>query len=363
MGFKCGLVGLPNVGKSTIFNALTRLSVPAENYPFCTVDPNVGIVPVEDERLYHIARIIGSKKVTPTVLEFVDIAGLVEGASRGEGLGNQFLSHIQRVDAVIHIIRCFEDENVAHYAPGLDPVRDAKTVTLELILKDLEWVESRMEKIRTAARTGDQKARKEMEALEMMRQHLLEEKELRSLKLGEVGQRLLHEMNLLTAKPVLFVANVDEAHMEVNPYRDALFQHAAQTGTIAIELPGKALAEIAELDPADQKLFLDELGIKETALQTLIRAGYDILHLITFFTANENEARAWTVRQNTPVVEAAGLVHSDFKERFIRAEVMRPEDLIAAGSEAKLREQGKIHVHGRDYIVQDGDLIFFRIGK
>ncbi|RME01497.1 MAG: redox-regulated ATPase YchF [Calditrichaeota bacterium] len=363
MGFKCGLVGLPNVGKSTIFNALTQMSVLAENYPFCTVEPNIGIVPLEDERLERIAKIVGSAKVTPTVLEFVDIAGLVKGASQGEGLGNQFLSHIQRVDAVVHIVRCFEDENVAHYSNQLDPVADAKIVTLELILKDLEWVENRLQKTKTAARSGEARAKEEYPVLEKMREHLLAEKEIRTLPLDEVGRRLVREMNLLTAKPVLFVANVDEAHLQDNPYRDALFQFAAENGTIGIELAGKALAEIAELEPEDQKLFMQELGLKESGLQTLVRAGFEILHLIRFYTANENEARAWTLPRGTPVIEAAGLVHSDFKDHFIKAEVIRPEELFAAGSEAKLREQGKIHIHGRDYVVQDGDLIFFRAGR
>lgn len=363
MGFKCGLVGLPNVGKSTIFNALTRLSVPAENYPFCTIDPNVGIVPLMDERLERIAKIVGSVKVTPTVLEFVDIAGLVQGASKGEGLGNQFLNHIQGVDAIVHIVRCFEDKNVAHTSAQLDPVADAQTVTLELILKDLEWVDNRLRKTENAARTGDAKARQEVESLRAIHEHLLAEKELRFLHLDEAGQALLREMNLLTAKPVLFVANVDEAHLQGNLHREALFQLAAQSGTIGIELAGKALAEIAELDEADQKVFLRELGLKEAGLQTLIRAGYEVLHLITYFTANENEARAWTIPKNTPVVEAAGLVHSDFREKLIRAEVISPDELFAAGSEAELRHQGKIHVHGRDYLVQDGDLVLFRVGR
>lgn len=363
MGFKCGLVGLPNVGKSTIFNALTNMSVPAENYPFCTVDPHVGVVPLEDEKLARIAEIIGSRKVTPTVLEFVDIAGLVKGASQGEGLGNQFLNHIQGVDAIVHIVRCFEEGNVAHHRAELDPVEDAKIVTLELILKDLEWVESRIQKTQTAARTGEKKAREHMVRLERMREHLLNEQEIRSLSLDEHGQALVQEMNLLTAKPVILVANVGEANGDTAGYRDRLFAYAAENGMPALALPGKTLAEIVELEAEEQKIFMQELGIDEQALPALVRAGYKALDLITFYTANENEAHAWTIPRGTHVVEAAGKVHSDFQDHFIRAEVIRPEDLFAVGSEARLREQGKIVVHGRDYVVEDGDLIFFRAGK
>jgi hypothetical protein len=363
MGFKCGLIGLPNVGKSTIFNALTRLSVPAENYPFCTVDPNVGIVPLQDERLEKIARIIGSKKLTPTVLEFVDIAGLVQGASKGEGLGNQFLSYIQRVDAIAHIVRCFEDENVAHVTGGLDPVRDARIVTDELILKDLEWLENRLHKTQAAARAGLGEAKKELPALEVLHQHLLSGNEIRTLSLDDVQQELVREMNLLTAKPVVFIANVDEEHLRDNPRTAALYAYASRNGAKAIQLAGKILAEIVQLDDTSQQEFMQALDLEQTGLHELVRAGYEVLNLVTFFTANENEAHAWTIRRGTPVVEAAAVVHSDFKEKFIKAEVIKLQDLFKYGSEHALREHGLVHAHGRDYVVEDGDLIYYRIGK
>jgi GTP-binding protein YchF len=363
MGFKLGLVGLPNAGKSTVFNALTRLHVAAESYPFCTIDPNVGIVPLEDPRLERIQQIVGSSKRTPTVLEFIDIAGLVKGASKGEGLGNQFLSNIQRVDAVAHVVRCFEDPNVSHPEGSLDAVRDAQIVTLELILKDLEVVERRLERIRTAARSGDSHARKELEALEPIREHLLAEQEVRSMALDEEQQRIVREMNLLTAKPVLFIANVDEEHLDESPEADQLEAHARQVRALCVRLAGKLLAELTELDEASQKEFLQDFGLQETGLQQVVRAGYEVLRLITFFTANENEARAWTLRRGATVVEAAAQVHTDFAEKFIRAEVIKLDDLFEHGSEHVLREKGLIAIHGRDYVVEDGDLIFFRIQR
>jgi GTP-binding protein YchF len=297
---------------------------------------------------------------------------LVQGASKGEGLGNQFLNHIQMVDAIAHIVRCFEDENVAHVTGGLDPIRDVKIVIEELILKDLEWVENRLHKTQAAARAGDSQAKKELSALEALHQHLLSEKEIRTLRLDETQQELVRAMNLLTAKPLVFIANVDEEHLSPDfPLKilkedrgsAALFQYAAQHGTIAIQLAGKILAEIVQLDDASQQEFMQALGLKQTGLQELVHAGYEVLNLITFFTANENEARAWTIPRGTHVVEAAAAVHSDFKEKFIKAEVIKLADLFKYGSQHALHEHGLVHTHGRDYVVEEGDLIYYRIGK
>jgi len=363
MGFKCGLIGLPNVGKSTIFNAMTNMGVEASAYPFCTIDPHFGIVPLEDHRLDTVHRIVGSAKKTPTVLEFVDIAGLVQGANQGEGLGNQFLSHIGRVDAIAHIIRCFEDSNVSHTYEDLDPVRDAQIVTSELILKDLEIVEKRMAKTRTAAKSGDAKLKKELSALEPLVQTLSQENEIRDVTLDNFQADLVREMNLLTAKPVIFIANVDESHLKDSPLVKALTDHADSQGVPCVPFCGKVQAEIAELDQTDQLEFLQAMGLDETGLQKLVKAGYRVLNLITFFTANENEAHAWTVPRGTPVQKAAGRVHTDFETNFIKAEVIRVDALIEHGSTKALHDLGLVAVHGKDYVVEDGDLIFFRIKK
>ena len=363
MGFKCGLIGLPNVGKSTIFNAMTNMGVEASAYPFCTIDPHFGIVPLEDHRLDTVHRIVGSAKKTPTVLEFVDIAGLVMGASQGEGLGNQFLSHIGRVDAIAHIIRCFEDPNVSHPYEDLDPVRDARIVTSELILKDLEIVQKRVAKTRTAAKSGDAKIKKELSALEPLVQPLSQETEIRDVKLDNLQAGLVREMNLLTAKPVIFIANVDESHLKDSPLVKALADHADSRGVPCVPFCGKVQAEIAELDQSDQLEFLQVMGLDETGLQKLVKAGYRVLDLVTFFTANENEAHAWTVPRGTHVQKAAGRVHTDFETNFIKAEVIRVDDLIKHGSTKALHDLGLVAVHGKDYAVEDGDLIFFRTKK
>lgn len=361
MGFKCGFIGLPNAGKSTIFNALTHLQVEASAYPFCTIDPHFGIVPLEDERLNQIHRIIGSQKKSFTSLEFVDIAGLVEGASKGEGLGNQFLSHIGQVDAIAHIVRCFEDSNVSHPYNSLNPIRDVQTVTTELILKDIEIVEKRLSKYRTASKSGDVQSKKIIAALEPVLQHLSSENEIRNMTLNENQIQVVRESNLLTVKPVIFIANIDENHLEGSTLVQALSEHAKSVNAPVVSFCGKVQAEIAELDQKDQLAFLKAMNLEETGLQKLVKAGYDVLHLITFFTANENEARAWTIPKGTPVHIAAGKVHTDFEKGFIKGEVIKYDELLQYGSAKTLHEKGLVAVHGKDYIVQDGDLIFFKV--
>lgn len=360
MGFKCGLVGLPNAGKSTVFNAITNLNVEASAYPFCTIKPHFGIVPLKDDRLDRIQRIVGSAKKTETVLEFVDIAGLVRGASRGEGLGNRFLSHIGQVDAVAQVVRCFEDDNVAHSYGSLDPKRDAEMITTELILKDLELVERQIANVAHAAKTGNKDAQKTMGVLESIRQPLSEGKELRTLPLSENQQELICRNNLLTVKPVIFIANVDENHVSGGPLIRRLKDHARSADAPCILFAGKIQAEIAELDQTEQLEFLKAMDLDETGLQKMVRAGYEVLDLITFFTANENEAHAWTVPRSTPVATAAGKVHTDFAEKFIKAEVISISDLIRLGSIKAVHDKGLAAIHGRDYLVKDGDLILFK---
>lgn len=361
MGFKCGLVGLPNSGKSTIFNAITNLGVEASAYPFCTIDPHFGIVPLADARLDRIQQIVGSAKKTPTTLEFVDIAGLVKGAHQGEGLGNQFLSHIARVDAIAHVVRCFYDANVAHPYETLDPVRDARIVGTELILKDLEIVDKALAKTRNAAKSGDPNLKKKVAHLEFFHQHLAREQPIKSLSLTEEHLEIARELNLLTVKPEIIIANVDEAHLTENPLVEQLAHFARAQQAPCITFSGKIQAEIAELDPADQLEFLSGLGLEETGLQEIVRAGYEILRLVTFFTANENEAHAWTIPSGTAVQQAAAQVHTDFEKHFIKAEVVKFADLAAQGSIHKLHELGLAAIHGKDYVVQDGDLILFKV--
>jgi hypothetical protein len=360
MGFRCGIVGLPNVGKSTLFNALTAQQVPASNYPFCTVDPNHGMVPLEDERLDRIQQIFGSARKVPTHLEFVDIAGLVKGASHGEGLGNQFLNHIQQVDAIAHVVRCFEDPDVAHIDIRLDPIRDIEIVRTELLLKDLETVDRRLAAVQRKVKVGQKEARAEAELLEKIRSALNDGIPIAEQNLSAEEQERIRPYNLLTAKPVLYIANVDEGQLHENPLARQVEEYAQQHSAGFVQICAKIQAEIAQLDPDSQKEFLQELGLDESGLQKIVREGYRILELITFFTANENEAHAWTVRRGTSVQKAAGKIHSDFEKGFIRAEVIKYQDLVEYGSEAALRQHGKIAVHGKDYMVEDGDVIFYR---
>ncbi|MDN5293390.1 MAG: ribosome-binding ATPase [Eubacteriales bacterium] len=359
-----GIVGLPNVGKSTIFNAITRAGAEAANYPFCTIEPNVGVVEVPDERLPVLASIFKPQKVTPAVTRFVDIAGLVRGASQGEGLGNKFLHHIREVDAVCHVVRCFNNPDVTHVEGSVNPRRDIETINTELILADLETVERRMEKTRKMLKTGEKKYQQEMELLEKVQQALNEGLPVRALPLTEEEKEILRELHLLTEKPVLYVANVGEEDLpdgEGNPHVAAVREIAAAEGAEMVVVCGRIEAEIAEIDdPQERQAFLADLGLTDAGLNRLIRAGYRLLGLITFFTGGEQEVRAWTIKKGTKAPQAAGKIHSDFERGFIRAEIISYEQLVAAGSMAQAREKGLVRLEGRDYVMQDGDVAYFR---
>lgn len=359
---KLGIVGLPNVGKSTLFNALTSAKAEAQNYPFCTIEPNIGIVTVPDKRIDMLSELIKPEKTTYATVEFVDIAGLVKGASKGEGLGNKFLSHIREVDAIAHVVRCFEDKNVTHVAGKIDPISDIETINLELMLSDLEMIENRLKKVEKMAK-GDKSYIKELELLETLKSSIEEEKPLRSLSFTDEELNLIKSFSLLSLKPVLYVCNVSEDDLlaeEDNEYVKQVKAYAKEEGSEVITVSAKIESEISQLTEEEKKEFLAELGLKESGLDKLINASYDLLGLMSFLTAGEKEVRAWTIKKGTKAPQAAGKIHSDIERGFIRAEVINYKDLLECGGMSKAKEKGLVRLEGKEYVLQDGDVVLFR---
>ncbi len=361
MSIRCGIVGLPNVGKSTLFNALTQAqNAAAANYPFCTIDPNVGMVPVPDARLDALAEIVHPERLVPATVEFVDIAGLVAGASKGEGLGNQFLSHIREVDAIAHVVRCFERSDIVHVAGKVDPLSDIEVIDTELALADLSTVEKGLDRAAKAAKSGDKDALRKKQLLERVKAHLDEVKPVRAMSLSAEEARDVRELQLITAKPVMYVANVAEGGFKGNPLLERVAQRAAAEGAVTVAVCAAIEAEIAQLEAADRAGFLAELGLKEPGLDRVIRAGYQLLGLQTYFTAGEKEVRAWTVHVGATAPQAAAVIHTDFERGFIRAEVIGYADYIACRGEAGAREAGKLRLEGKEYVMREGDVVHFR---
>jgi GTP-binding protein YchF len=362
MALSCGIVGLPNVGKSTLFNAITSAGAAAANYPFCTIEPNVGVVAVPDKRLDALAALYHPKKITPTSVEFVDIAGLVKGAASGEGLGNQFLSHIREVDAIAHVVRCFEDENVVHVDATISPRRDVEVIEAELILKDIDTVEKRIADTERKAKSGDKKIKDALDMFKRVRDHLGTGALAKRFHLANEEEQVnMRDLHLLTDKPVLYVANTDEAGLvNGNRYIDAVREVAKEFGANVVVVCAKIEAEISELPAADRMMFLESLGLKESTLDSLIHAAYELLGLITYLTAGEPEVRAWTITKGTKAPGAAGVIHTDFEKGFICAEICRFEDLIRLRTDAAVKEAGLLRIEGREYVMHDGDVVHFR---